>query len=75
MALFLHDFRRFTQDAQILVTKDGLKRIHQELNGRGHLPLFERGNCQSLLSQGKTRSTDYRGNETMIEDSSLVSLR
>jgi hypothetical protein len=42
MALFLHGFRRFTEDVDLLVTKKGLKRIHQTLSGRGYLPLFER---------------------------------
>jgi hypothetical protein len=42
MALFLHGFRRFTEDVDILVTQEDLKRIHQVLNGRGYLPLFER---------------------------------
>jgi hypothetical protein len=42
MALFLHGFRRFTEDVYILVTNEDLKRIHQHLSGRGYLPLFER---------------------------------
>lgn len=42
MALFLHGFRRFTEDVDILVTKDDLKKIHQSLSGRGYLPVFER---------------------------------
>lgn len=42
MALFKHGFRRFTEDVDVLVTRDGLKTIHAELNGRGYVPLFER---------------------------------
>ncbi len=38
MALFHHGFRRFTEDVDILVTKEDLKRIHAELAGRGYLP-------------------------------------
>src|SRR5947209_390940 len=40
MALFLHGFRRFTEDVHILVTKEGLQKIHAELEGRGYLPPF-----------------------------------
>ena len=40
MALFLHGFRRFTEDVDILVTADGLQAIHQQLEGAGYLPLF-----------------------------------
>jgi hypothetical protein len=38
MALFRHGFRRFTEDVDILVSKDDLKRIHAELDGRGYVP-------------------------------------
>jgi hypothetical protein len=40
MALFRHGLRRFTEDVDILVTKDGLKTIHDELEGLGYLPPF-----------------------------------
>jgi hypothetical protein len=40
LALFRHGFRRFTDDVDILVTSDGLKSIHQELEGFGYLPVF-----------------------------------
>ena len=42
MALFAHGFRRYTEDVDILVTPEGLKRIHQELEGRGYVPPFEK---------------------------------
>ena len=42
MALFKHGFRRFTEDVGILVTSDGLKLIHEKLNGLGYLPPFEK---------------------------------
>src|SRR5262245_35098334 len=41
MALFFHGYRRFTEDVDILVTKDGLRVVHEELEGRGYLPPFQ----------------------------------
>ena len=38
MALFQHGLRRFTEDVDILVTKDGLKKAHEKLEGLGYLP-------------------------------------
>src|SRR3990172_817552 len=40
MALFRHGYRRFTEDVDILVTREGLKQIHEQLKGRGFLPVF-----------------------------------
>jgi hypothetical protein len=40
MALFRHGLRRFTEDVDILVTKDGLKKIHEKLDGLGYIPSF-----------------------------------
>lgn len=40
MALFRHGFRRFTEDVDILVTKAGLRTIHEKLDGLGYLPPF-----------------------------------
>ena len=40
MALFQHGFRRFTEDVDILVTRDGLTTIHENLRGLGYLPPF-----------------------------------
>lgn len=42
MAMFFHGYRRFTEIVDILVTAEGLQRIHQELEGRGYLPPFSR---------------------------------
>jgi hypothetical protein len=42
MAMFLHGFRRFTEDVDILVTPGGLKRIHDEIEGRGYIRPFEK---------------------------------
>jgi hypothetical protein len=40
MALFFHGYRRFTEDVDILVSKEGLQVIHQRLEGLGYLPPF-----------------------------------
>jgi hypothetical protein len=40
MAMFEYGFRRFTEDVDILVTPDGLKAVHDHLEGRGYLPPF-----------------------------------
>lgn len=40
MALFFHGLRRFTEDVDILVTRDGLKAIHEKLDGLGYVPPF-----------------------------------
>lgn len=42
MALFRHGYRRFTEDVDILVTEEGLREIHQHLDGLGYLPPFPR---------------------------------
>lgn len=42
MALFFHGYRRFTEDVDVVVTADGLRRIHEELEGRGYIPPFSR---------------------------------
>jgi hypothetical protein len=41
MAMFLHGYRRFTEDVDILVTKESLTLIHERLEGLGYLPPFE----------------------------------
>src|SRR5438552_741865 len=40
MAMFFHGYRRFTDDVDILVTAEGLKEIHRQLDGLGYLPPF-----------------------------------
>src|SRR6516164_10597337 len=42
MAMFFHGYRRFTEDVDILVTKEGLREIHAKLEGLGYLPPFPR---------------------------------
>jgi hypothetical protein len=41
MALFQHGYRRTTDDVDILVTREGLKKIHEELEGLGYVPPFK----------------------------------
>lgn len=40
MALFAHGYRRFTEDVDILVTREGSQRIHEALEGHGYVPMF-----------------------------------
>lgn len=40
MALFFHGYRQFTEDVAVVVTADGLRRIHEELVGRGYVTPF-----------------------------------
>ncbi len=40
MALFFHGYRRFTEDVDLLVTREGLQKLHESLEGRGYLPPF-----------------------------------
>jgi hypothetical protein len=40
MAMFLHGFRRFTEDVDILVTREGLEEIYRQLEGLGYVPPF-----------------------------------
>jgi len=40
MAMFMHGFRRFTEDVDVLVTREGLAQIHEALEGRGYVRPF-----------------------------------
>jgi hypothetical protein len=40
MALYLHNFRRFTEDVDLLVTDEGLRELHEKLEGLGYVPPF-----------------------------------
>jgi hypothetical protein len=40
LALFEYGYRRFTEVVDLLVTRDGLKAVHDHLEGRGYVPLF-----------------------------------
>src|SRR5438552_4020093 len=37
MAMFAHGFRRFTEDVDVLVTAEGMRRIHEALEGLGYV--------------------------------------
>src|SRR5687768_680766 len=43
MAMFFLGYRRFTEDVDVLVTPASLKLIHENLEGRGYVKLFEKG--------------------------------
>ncbi len=40
MAMYKHGYRRFTDDVDFLVTAEGLKEIHDRLEGLGYVPPF-----------------------------------
>src|SRR3954453_5445672 len=40
MAMFFHGYRRFTEDVDILVTPEELKKAHEQLEGLGYSPRF-----------------------------------
>jgi hypothetical protein len=40
MAMYKHGYRRFTEDVDFLVTPEGLKEIHDRLDGLGYVPPF-----------------------------------
>src|SRR5437588_5301480 len=40
MAMFFHGYRRFTEDVDILVSREGLQEIHARLEGLGYTPPF-----------------------------------
>jgi hypothetical protein len=41
MAMFLHGYRRFTEDVDLLVTREGLAEAHRRLEGLGYVPPFQ----------------------------------
>jgi hypothetical protein len=40
MAMFLHGYRRFTEDVDLLVTREGLAVVHDRLEGLGYVAPF-----------------------------------
>ena len=40
LALFVHGYRRFTEDVDLLVTPEGLRTIHEKLEGLGYVAPF-----------------------------------
>jgi hypothetical protein len=43
MAMFLHGYRRFTEDVGVLVTQQDLDTIHQQLDGLGYVRIVDGG--------------------------------
>ncbi len=41
MALYRHGYRRFTEDVDLLVTREGLQAIHAALEGLGYVHVFK----------------------------------
>jgi len=41
LALFVHGYRRFTEDVDLLVTPEGLRAIHEKLEGLGYVAPFK----------------------------------
>jgi hypothetical protein len=41
MAMFQHGYRRFTDDVDLLVTREGLEEVHRALEGLGYRPPFQ----------------------------------
>lgn len=41
LALLAHGYPRFTEDIDVIVTPEGLKKFHEELIGLGYVPAFE----------------------------------
>jgi hypothetical protein len=65
MALFFHGYERFTTDVDLLVTPEGLREVHRQLEGLGYLPPFQ-GSKQLRDTQSGVRiefltTGDYPG--------------
>lgn len=55
VALNQHGYRRFTEDIDLLLTKEGLGRFHDELVGLGFRPAFEGSRRQFRATEGNVR--------------------
>lgn len=55
VALNQHGYRRFTEDIDLLLTKAGLERFHDELVGLGFRPAFEGSKRQFRATSGNVR--------------------
>ena len=49
VALLAHGYPRFTEDINLVMTADGLRKFHEELVGLGYVPAFP-GACKRLKS-------------------------
>src|SRR5260370_5732063 len=52
VALNQHGYRRFTEDIDLLLTREGLERFHEELVGLGYRPAFEGSRKQFRSTEG-----------------------
>ena len=57
LALFQHGLRRFTEDVDILVTKDDLRKIHNELEGLGYVPPYANSKHAKSMTAAIRRSS------------------
>lgn len=57
MAMFLHGFRRFTEDVDLIVARDDLSKIHDALEGRGYVRPFEKS--KNLRDAGTGVKIDF----------------
>src|SRR5256884_9900471 len=55
VALNRHGYRRFTEDIDLLLTKEALERFQQELVGLGYRPAFEGSRRQFRSTEGNIR--------------------
>ena len=55
VALNQHGYRRFTEDIDLLLTREGLERFHEELVGFGYQPAFEGSRKQFRSTEGNIR--------------------
>lgn len=55
VALNQHGYRRFTEDIDLLLTKDGLHKFQDELVGKGYLPAFPGATKMFKTSQENVR--------------------
>src|SRR5437867_6816380 len=55
VALNQHGYRRFTEDIDLLLTREGLQRFHEELVGLGYRPAFEGSRKQFRSTEGNIR--------------------
>ena len=61
MALFFHGYRRFTEEVDVLVTCDGLAKLHEHLEGRGYLRPFKKSKNLTRHCYGREDRFSRRG--------------
>ena len=75
MALFQHGFRRFTEDVDILVTPEGLLRIHENLDGRGYLGRSRAARTFAIRNWASKSSSSSPGSFRAMESPSPCRFR